>query len=69
MPVMPEQFVVFANDRTLFPQIIMLKMLFPDQTEWNSIVNELELLIQRYEGDVCLAHVGFPDDWKTILRY
>ena len=69
LPVMPEQFVVFANDRTLFPQIIMLKMLFPDQTEWNSIVNELELLIQRYEGDVCLAHVGFPDDWKTILRY
>src|SRR5690554_2504209 len=53
------------NINRLFPQILMLKFLFPDTSEWNNIfMHGLKALVEEYMADIELKHIGFPLEWE-----
>lgn len=55
-------------DRTLYTQLYMLKLMYPDRTEWNTRFYEpLVKLAEEYKGAIQLGHIGFPDDWRDGL--
>ncbi|MDD3142345.1 MAG: Abi family protein [Lachnospiraceae bacterium] len=67
MPKIPKDFV-FIADRKLFTQIAMLKLLYVDNEKWNSnVVTGIEALIEEFEEDIFLKHIGFPTNWKELL--
>lgn len=58
----------YRADRKLFSQIFMMKYLYPDVKEWNvRVVNDIDVLIKQYDGDISLKHMGFHNDWKQYL--
>lgn len=60
----------FAPDRTLYTQLYMLKLMYPDRAEWNARFYEpLVKLIEEYKDAIQLKHIGFPDDWRDGLRW
>ena len=67
VPKMPEGFD-FSADRSLFSQLLVLKFLYPDAREWNfKMMAVLEPLMEEYENDIELRHIGFPENWKELL--
>ena len=67
LPKMPKK-VSFEQNRKLFSQILTLKFLYPDKKEWGDrIMTELRALIEEYENDISLAHIGFPENWDEII--
>lgn len=68
MPKMPNDYDYIA-DRKLFSQLLMLKFLYPEQKKWDSkFISALKALIEEYEKDISLKHIGFPDDWEERIR-
>ena len=56
------------NNHMLFPQILMLKYLYPDKGEWdNQMLPGIANLVDSYLPDIELDHIGFPRNWKEIL--
>ena len=67
LPRMPKEMEVSGN-RKLFSQILVLKLLYPDKDEWNnSFLVELNSIVEEYEHDISLKHIGFPQDWYVQL--
>ena len=67
LPKMPRD-SDFLPDRRLFPQLLVLKFLYPDEREWSfKLMAVLKPLIEEYAGDIELEHIGFPQDWESIL--
>lgn len=59
----------FVPDRRLFSQIYMLKNMYPDQRKWKAnILTPLSSLLEEYESDISLTHIGFPVNWLEILQ-
>jgi abortive infection bacteriophage resistance protein len=57
-------------DSSLFSMICVLKLLNRDKDEWNnSTLRELSALIDQYRDHLSFAHIGFPDNWETVLRW
>ena len=57
------------QNRKFFSQILVLKLLYPDKKEWNSkVMTELRAVIEEYEDDISLKHIGFPQDWYEQLE-
>ncbi len=57
-------------ERSLYPQIIMLKEMINDSDVWESMfVIPFTGLIDEYKGAIRLKHIGFPESWKTSLSY
>lgn len=49
--------------RRLYPNILALKKLFPDKQKWDINIKQAILaLIEEYNDEINLAHIGFPDD-------
>ena len=47
----------------------MLKYLYPDKGKWNSSVSiSIEALVDEYLSDISLKHIGFPENWKELLK-
>ena len=68
MPKMPRDFV-FESDRRLFSQLLVLKFLYPDRREWNfKMMAVLKPLMEEYERDILLEHIGFPKNWEEMLK-
>ncbi len=68
LPKMPKGFDTLQN-RKLFSQVLVLKLLYPDKKEWSSnIMIELKAVIEEYENDISLKHIGFPQDWYEQLE-
>lgn len=68
IPRMPND-VSYTFDRKLFSQILMLKHLYPDKQKWNNdIAVSIETLIEEYLPDISLKHIGFPPNWKELLK-
>ena len=60
----------YKADRKLFSQLLMLKLLYPDDIQWNErIFPQLEKLIKDYAGDISLKHIGFPKNWSELLEF
>lgn len=53
------------NNR-IFAVLICLKSLLPNDNHWLTFVDELELIIDKYE-DIDISTMGFPNDWKKFL--
>lgn len=67
MPDMPKGSALEA-DRTLFSQLLMLKYLYPVPEKWTAkLVVPLKALMEEYQRDVSLKHLGFPSDWEALL--
>ena len=56
-----------VNPGCLFNQIVMLKEMCPSKSEWDLFKADLISLIDRYSNSIQLSHIGFPDDWISIL--
>ncbi len=68
MPAMPKD-ETFTTDRKLFTQILVLKYLYPTPDKWNlKFVAPLEAMLEQYNDDITLKHIGFPNNWSEILR-
>lgn len=67
MPKMPNNYD-YIPDRKLFSQLLMLKFLYPDNKKWCSkFVTSLKAIIEEYEKDISLKHIGFPNDWEERI--
>jgi abortive infection bacteriophage resistance protein len=68
IPKMPKD-CNHTADRRLFSQLLMLKYLYPDKQRWNSnVFIEIDTLISEFLPDISLKHVGFPANWKELLK-
>ena len=68
LPKMPRELEISPN-RKLFSQILVLKLLYSDKKEWiNKVLIELKAIIEEYENDISLRHIGFPEDWYEQLE-
>lgn len=58
----------FKLGRRLFDNVEMLKFLYPSRDKWNSeVLGSISALINEYNGDILLSHIGFPDNWDELL--
>ena len=65
---MPRELETSPN-RKLFSQILVLKLLYPNKKEWiNKVLIELKAIVEEYENDISLRHIGFPEDWYEQLE-
>lgn len=68
VPATPKD-VPYTLKRKVFDYIMVLKFLYYDPIKWkNEFVVSLENLIDEYENSIDLKRIGFPDDWRSILR-
>lgn len=68
LPKMPKEASITA-DRKLFTQIFVLKYLFPDREAWNGgVMIEIEALMEEFQKDISLKHIGFPPEWAELLK-
>lgn len=52
----------------IFGMTLVLKELYPNKAEWNREVFEpVQSLLVKYQHDVELRHIGFPQNWKNML--
>lgn len=59
---------IFQTDRRLFTQLYMLKLLYPDTKNWNTdFIAPLSKLLSQYTQQISLDHIGFPQNWESIL--
>ena len=68
-PRLPQDVACFYEaDRSLFPQLLVLKFLYPDEREWMfKMMAVLKPLMLEYEEDIELRHIGFPENWENLL--
>ncbi|OPX90272.1 MAG: Abi-like protein [Pelotomaculum sp. PtaB.Bin104] len=53
----------------IFDIIYVMKYLFLNHDKWkNSVVRELEALINEYSMDIQLRYIGFPENWLELLE-
>ena len=53
----------------LFDQLLTLKLLTPDPGIWNSVfLANISTLVEEYSEFIELTHIGFADEWESILR-
>jgi abortive infection bacteriophage resistance protein len=56
------------SKRSVFAILLVLKTLYPNKSEWNrEVFNAVNDLLDEYQPDVHLRHIGFPQDWKNLL--
>ena len=51
----------------IFPLLLVIKRMLCDDELWTSFAYNLEKLMNEYNDVICLAFIGFPNDWKSIL--
>lgn len=52
----------------LFPVMLVLKRILGSDDRWNSYRQELESLMNCYHDVVDLSFIGFPKEWKGVLK-
>lgn len=68
IPATPDGFS-YCLKRKVFDYIIVLKFLYFDKVKWsNEIVLQIETLIEEYGDSIELERIGFPENWKEILK-
>lgn len=56
-----KQKIVFTNT--------CIKIIISRQKEWlNKVLIELKAIVEEYENDISLRHIGFPEDWYEQLE-
>lgn len=68
IPATPKNFP-FKLDKSVFSYIMVLKFLYFDAEKWNSLfLPNLEALVEEYSSTIDLNLIGFPKEWKLLLR-
>jgi abortive infection bacteriophage resistance protein len=58
-----------TNENSIFAAIMALRALYPNVDKWNGVFMPLILTaFYEHRNVICNEHIGFPDDWVTILR-
>ena len=58
-----------SPNRNCFHKYLYLKLLYPNKKEWiNKVLIELKAIVEEYENDISLRHIGFPEDWYEQLE-
>ncbi|MCL6442108.1 MAG: Abi family protein [Alicyclobacillus sp.] len=52
----------------IFAAIFVAGILCPDDSDWSSFETGLEALIDEYIDVIELERIGFPPDWRNLLR-
>ena len=66
-PVFPNDYRK-TNERRLFVQLYMLKLMYPIKDKWNTrFMEPLRELMEEYQASISLVHIGFPPDWDEQL--
>ena len=55
-----------GNNR-IFGVLLCIRMLLKNDTHWNTFVEQVELLFEKYEH-VDFKTMGFPENWKELLE-
>lgn len=67
IPPTPKGFSYTLSKR-IFDYILVLKFLYFDPVKWNNIyIPKISLLIEEYSDCINLTHIGFPDNWTSVL--
>lgn len=54
----------------IFDQVFIMCVMYSDHEEWtNYIIPELNALFEEYSDVIQLQNIGFPENWKDILKY
>lgn len=56
------------EDNKVFAVLLCVKQLLKPDSHWKFFVNELELLIEKYE-EVDIKTMGFSENWKELLLH
>ena len=68
LPKIPPH-LCLAQTGKLFDQLLTLKLLTPAPSAWNAVfLSSISVLVKEYSGFIDLAHVGFADNWESILN-
>lgn len=60
-----------ASNQTLnkiFPVLLIIKRLLKSNKQWQSLIKDLNSTFNKYKGTYKLSYMGFPDNWKEILK-
>lgn len=53
----------------IFDQIYIMSFMYSDKEEWNQyVIPEMERLFLQYSGYIRLESLGFPAEWKYIIK-
>jgi abortive infection bacteriophage resistance protein len=56
-------------ENSLFAALMALRALYPSANKWNAeILTALIALIDEYQEDIELRHIGFPVEWEPVMR-
>jgi len=59
----------FKFERRLFPQLYILKLMYPYPDKWNDdFYMPLCDIMDKYKNSIDTIHIGFPSDWKDLLK-
>ncbi|WP_211246717.1 Abi family protein [Cohnella pontilimi] len=56
------------DNSRVFASILVSGILCPSSSDWSSFVIALEALIDEYAAVIELGRIGFPLDWRNLLR-
>ncbi len=52
----------------VFPALIVIKRMMNGDARWNEFEIQLETLMDKYSDVVKLSFMGFPNEWKKLLK-
>ena len=54
--------------KRVFDYLLVLKFLYPNRNMWEEkFLNPLRTIIDKYKKYINLKHIGFPDNWDSLL--
>ncbi|MBC1983331.1 Abi family protein [Listeria booriae] len=56
------------NNYMIFSVIYICRKMCLDKPFWNRFLNGLVEIIDKYESNIDLYRLGFPDDWRELLE-
>jgi abortive infection bacteriophage resistance protein len=56
-------------ENRLFASVMALRQLYPDAEKWNNeFLPAMSALFEEYKSVIFLKHIGYPEDWETVMR-
>ena len=61
--------IIHPSTEGVFLLCNILDLLIYSKKEWiNKVLIELKAIVEEYENDISLRHIGFPEDWYEQLE-
>lgn len=51
----------------LYTYMFILKALYPSPENWQTVITELKALIDEYKDYIEIKHIGFSEEWESLL--